>query len=120
MSAINIRLCSLSELPQGACRGWPDADPAELVLLNWQGSIQAYRNACPHTGAPMEWRRHQFLSVDGRHICCGVHGALFRPQDGRCVQGPCVGSSLRPVPVQIEGNRVLAGSQTVGRPRGLR
>ena len=36
-------------------------------------------------------------------ILCATHGALFRIEDGHCLSGPCVGESLTPLPVSIEG-----------------
>jgi nitrite reductase/ring-hydroxylating ferredoxin subunit len=55
---------------------------------------------CPHSGSPMAMVDHRYLTTDGR-ILCGVHGALFAPQDGRCLAGPAV-EPLIPWPVQID------------------
>ena len=106
--AVNSVLCRLSDIPDGGCRGFPDEDPAEFVLVRSGDRVYAYRNCCPHTGAAMEWQRHQFLDLDGRHICCAVHGALFRIEDGYCVSGPCARRSLTAVPVRVQDGLVLA------------
>jgi nitrite reductase/ring-hydroxylating ferredoxin subunit len=42
-----------------------------------------------------------YLTRTGDHIICSTHGALFRPDNGQCVAGPCVGRSLKPWPVSI-------------------
>jgi nitrite reductase/ring-hydroxylating ferredoxin subunit len=42
----------------------------------------------------MQYRKDRFMSGDGRYIVCFSHGALFRPEDGFCVQGPCLGHYL--------------------------
>ncbi len=34
---------------------------------------------------------------------CRNHGAVFRPEDGRCVAGPCEGESLTPLDVARSG-----------------
>lgn len=100
-----VALCRLDELADPGSRGLvlPLADGADLAgfLVRRDDRVLAYRNACPHTGAPLEWRPHQFLDADGRLIQCALHGALFTPEDGQCVRGPCVGDALDPLPVTV-------------------
>ena len=48
-----------------------------------------------------------FLSFERKHILCATHGALFRIDDGHCFQGPCVGKSLIPVAIKIEGENIV-------------
>jgi ketohexokinase len=100
-----VALCRLDELPDPGSRGLllPLADGTDLsgFLVRHGDRVRAYRNACPHTGAPLEWRPHQFLDADGRLIQCALHGALFTPEDGQCVRGPCAGDALEPVPVAV-------------------
>jgi len=43
----------------------------------------------------------RFATPDGRHRVCGEHGALYRPDDGLCVAGPCLGARLRALPVVV-------------------
>lgn len=75
--------------------------------------VAAYLNRCPHTGAPLDWTENQFLSLDGKHIQCAMHAALFEIKDGVCVAGPCVGDRLTPIAVTIEEDEVVV------RPGGL-
>jgi nitrite reductase/ring-hydroxylating ferredoxin subunit len=100
-----LALCHLDELGDPGSRGLllplPGGVDLACIVVRVGGRVHAYRNACPHTGASLEWRPHQFLDPDGRLIQCALHGALFRPEDGRCVQGPCAGDALAPVAVAI-------------------
>ena len=50
----------------------------------------------------MAWRRHAYLSPDGRQVMCHAHGARFEPDTGLCVHGPCRGQRLRPVPLHVD------------------
>jgi len=50
-----------------------------------------------------------FFDAEGRHLVCSTHGAVFRPEDGYCLAGPCAGESLEPVPVEVREGRVVAG-----------
>ncbi|RME32579.1 MAG: Rieske (2Fe-2S) protein [Gammaproteobacteria bacterium] len=88
-------LCRLADLPEGSRGLLPDETGRYRLLVVRRGDgLYAYLNACPHTGAPLEWRAHDFLDHEGRHIQCGLHGALFRIEDGLCLAGPCRGQSL--------------------------
>jgi nitrite reductase/ring-hydroxylating ferredoxin subunit len=33
--------------------------------------------------------------VDGHHLQCATHGALFDPLSGVCISGPCAGDALQ-------------------------
>jgi nitrite reductase/ring-hydroxylating ferredoxin subunit len=102
-------LCHLGELGDPDSRGFEGREtgtPWDLFLVRRGGLVRAYRNRCPHTGAPLDWTPHRFLDLDGRFIQCALHGALFRLEDGFCVWGPCAGKGLARVAVRLEGDRV--------------
>jgi nitrite reductase/ring-hydroxylating ferredoxin subunit len=91
-------LCRLRELPDGTSRGFSVATPSgslELFVVSKDGGIFAYRNSCPHTGAPLDWLPDRFLTMDGTMIQCATHDARFRIRDGLCVAGPCAGRRLQ-------------------------
>ncbi len=93
-------LCHMDDLAEDHSKGIvvnPASRYADIVLVRTRKGIYAYRNRCPHTGAPMEWEPDQFLDCTATVIQCGIHGALFRIEDGYCVSGPCVRQSLQPV-----------------------
>lgn len=103
-------LCRLDELADPGSRGFRRREGsvgAELFLVRQGDAVHAYRNRCPHTGAPLEWTPNQFLDAEGRLIQCALHGALFAPESGLCLQGPCAGRRLEPVPIQVADGRVL-------------
>ncbi|HLU60864.1 MAG TPA: Rieske (2Fe-2S) protein [Gammaproteobacteria bacterium] len=75
-------------------------------LVKKDGAFHAYANACPHTGAMLNWGPDRFLTRAGDRIMCGVHGALFEIDTGLCVAGPCQGQSLRDLEVRVEDGRV--------------
>lgn len=106
------RLCPLDALPEGGSHGvatGPDGQAATLFLVRRGDRVYGYRNACPHTGAPMEWQAHRFLDLSGEYIVCGVHGALFRIEDGFCLFGPCQRSYLKPVAVTVRDGWIWRG-----------
>ncbi|WP_198651707.1 MULTISPECIES: Rieske 2Fe-2S domain-containing protein [Salinicola] len=98
-------LARLDEIPVGESKGFDlhgEGRDSLFVVRTGEASVVAYQNACPHVaGARMAWKKDRFMSSDGRHITCFGHGALFRPEDGFCVSGPCQGQYLATVEIAI-------------------
>lgn len=91
------RVCVLNDVPDPGTRGFcltVDDREMAIIAVRWHGRLACYLNACPHTGVELNWQADQFFDIDETFLQCAVHGALFRPDDGYCVQGPCVGRSL--------------------------
>lgn len=104
-------LCRLDALPEGQSKGFalnPEARYADILVVRTQAGVYAYRNRCPHTLAPMEWESDQFLDFTGTVIQCGIHGALFRIEDGYCVSGPCARQSLQRIAVTVREGWLVA------------
>ncbi len=105
--------CRLDELTDPGSRGFELPTPdglIECLLVRRGGQVYAYRNRCPHTGAPLDWLPGQFLDLTGELIQCALHGALFLPETGECVRGPCLGAHLVPVPITLKDGWVLIPS----------
>lgn len=79
-----------------------------LFVVHKDGIFRAYVNSCPHTGANLDWQEDQFLDLDNMFIQCSTHDALFEIDSGECVAGPCIGDSLQPIDLVIEGGRISA------------
>jgi len=109
-----MRLCGVDELKK---RGSLEVviatedEPKAGFVVYREGEVRAYLNHCPHTGAPLNWAPHVFLSIEGTHIQCALHGALFRIEDGYCVFGPCNGESLTPVAIELVGDDILLATE---------
>lgn len=68
--------------------------PFSGFIVRKNGRIFAYANICPHRRHQLELEPHAFLVDGGNLIRCTSHGALFCPETGLCLVGPCVGRSL--------------------------
>jgi nitrite reductase/ring-hydroxylating ferredoxin subunit len=102
-NALPTWLCHLSDLPDGSARGFdPFARGRDTVFAVRRGaSVRVWADRCPHHGTPMPWRKDAYLNAAGDRIVCAAHGALFDIDSGLCVQGPCLGERLRPVPFTL-------------------
>jgi mutator protein MutT len=73
------------------------------LLVATPDGARAYRNVCPHVSIPLDRGGEPLLTADGLFLVCRNHGALFNPEDGLCVAGPCQGESLVPLGVVRSG-----------------
>lgn len=106
------RLCRLADIPDGEAKGFTVETAAGTrgILVDRDGDIaRGYVNSCPHIGSPLDWAPDRFIAPDGFHLLCATHGALFRPQDGYCVSGPCAGDSLARVAITVVADDVILG-----------
>ncbi len=96
-------LCRLDDLPDNSSRGFAlDGEPRlEMFIVRCADRVYAYRNSCPHTGAPFDWLPDQFLNAERTLIQCATHAAQFRIDDGVCVAGPCTGARLTALPATV-------------------
>jgi nitrite reductase/ring-hydroxylating ferredoxin subunit len=69
-------------------------DRLDVVVVVKDGRHHAYINSCPHQFIPLEIFPDHFYSEDKRHLICSGHGALFEPDTGLCIEGPCENDSL--------------------------
>ncbi len=86
-----------------------DGQHLPAFVVRWRGQVLAYRNFCPHRGTELDWQPGEVFEESRLYLMCATHGALFEPDSGLCVGGPCHGASLSSIPVTVEGDRVCLG-----------
>ncbi len=77
-----------------------------LALFRLGERVVAYRNICPHQGRALSWAPGEFLCEPDGSLVCPHHGARFELVTGRCIAGPCAGSSLSEVAIRLENGMV--------------
>ena len=50
---------------------------------------------------------NEFFTEDGRYLICATHGAVFAPDTGICLGGPCPGARLEPLCVVHRGGELV-------------
>ena len=99
-------ICRADELPPGE-RRISAVDGVEIGVFNVDGTFVAYRNYCPHQGAPVCRGRvggttlpsapgHYVYGREGRILHCPWHGWQFDLESGEAL-----GHRARLAPVQV-------------------
>lgn len=86
----------LSELPAELLA----MGPVDLIVTRHQGQPKAWFNVCPHLGRPLNVAPNRFLVDEHNQLVCCVHGAVFEPNRGKCVSGPCLNAHLKAVAIE--------------------
>lgn len=76
--------------------------------MRWQGKVYGWLNQCRHVPLELDWHPGRFFDDSGLYLICATHGALYAPDTGLCVSGPCYGRALFPIKlVERDGNVYL-------------
>jgi len=111
------RLCPTAELQRLSAEGLalrfetmgPHGPLPAFVLLAGDAP-RAWLNRCAHVPVELDGIPGRFLDDTGRVIVCATHGAVYDPDSGRCLRGPCRGKSLHPVACRERDGWIEAGS----------
>lgn len=99
-----VRVCAAEELVEGGegrrmSASYAGAD-AVVFFVRYGGEVYGYLNRCAHVPMELDWVEGQFFESSGLYLMCATHGAIYQPDTGKCVGGPCRGGRLRPVRVE--------------------
>jgi nitrite reductase/ring-hydroxylating ferredoxin subunit len=72
-------------------------------VVRYAGGVYGYLNQCAHVPMEMDWQEGHFFESSGLYLMCATHGAIYEPDTGRCVGGPCRGAHLSKLDV-VERN----------------
>jgi nitrite reductase/ring-hydroxylating ferredoxin subunit len=78
----------------------------EGFVALFQGQVVCYQNTCRHIPITLDYGDGRFFNREGTHFICQTHGATYEPSTGLCVAGPCPGTSLKKLEVEVIGNEV--------------
>jgi nitrite reductase/ring-hydroxylating ferredoxin subunit len=117
------RIAAVADIgPQGLkfpYRDGPFEDSGILVRLA-DGTIRAFKNECRHLPMALDAREPKELwDAEGQHLVCNSHGALYRPEDGLCVRGPCQGSHLHTLPIVVRDAVVFLDTSKLAKFSGV-
>lgn len=101
-----LYICATGDVQEGSARSFNIGNQSVIVVKSQQRHY-VYRNQCPHLGIPLEWQPDDFMDPDGELLRCSTHGALFMPDTGECVAGPCAGDYLSAIEFAICDDKLV-------------
>ena len=102
------RLCASADLAESSLGVRFVLDGATNgFVVRFRNRVSAFVNRCPHLGTELDWQPGEFFEESGLYLVCSTHGAIFEPDSGKCVAGPCRGASLEPLQVREREGQVF-------------
>ncbi|UCH52662.1 MAG: Rieske 2Fe-2S domain-containing protein [Pseudomonadota bacterium] len=121
MAALNPKqdvICSSDKLVDGGSgvrfTVMRAGQPCPAFAVRFAGRAYAYLNRCAHKLTELDWEAGQFFDAEARYLVCATHGALYQPETGLCVAGPCRGARLTALAVEeVQGRVRLTGANGI-------
>lgn len=106
-----VRIGPAAEIGEGSTVGFTFRDECGLLtdgfVIRWRGGLYAYVNRCPHQPLSLDYGDGDVLDEGGDLLLCRNHGALFEPNSGYCVAGPCHGAHLPSLEVECDADGIV-------------
>jgi nitrite reductase/ring-hydroxylating ferredoxin subunit len=82
-----------------------NGETRSAFVVRWRNRAFAYINECMHQATELDWNDGDFFDESGLYLMCATHGAMYEPDSGLCIAGPCRGARLVTVEVhERDGN----------------
>ena len=108
----NMLICNSDKLKSGGV-GFKftlisDTQQIPAFVIRFKGEVYGYLNKCAHMMLELDWDDSEFFDTSGEYIICSNHSAMFEPETGLCINGPCYGASLESISVsEVDANIYL-------------
>ncbi|MBU6460568.1 MAG: Rieske 2Fe-2S domain-containing protein [Proteobacteria bacterium] len=84
-----------------------DGEVLSAFIIRYEGRPRGYVNRCAHVPVELDWQEGDFFDSSGQYLICSTHGAIYAPESGYCLGGPCGGKRLVPLKVVEEDNHIM-------------
>ena len=84
-----------------------EGEETSAFVVRVNGQAYAYLNRCAHVPVELDWMEGEFFDDSGVYLICSTHGALYIPENGYCIGGPCSGKSLVKLPVEERAGKIF-------------
>lgn len=95
-----IETLSTDDVPEGRMKCFR-ADAANILIVNIENRLSAFRNECPHQGLPLDGG---LLEPEARTLSCPWHGFKFDASSGECLTAPQ--AQLESYPLRVENGKI--------------
>ncbi|MDJ0931308.1 Rieske 2Fe-2S domain-containing protein [Breoghania sp.] len=108
-------VCGVDDIARGSAKAFSlsrlneegESRPFPVVIVRTDAdTFVGYANICPHNRLWLNIGDGAFFNDDGSLLKCGCHGVRFEILSGQCIEGPCAGSRLEPVPLLLSEGEV--------------
>lgn len=100
-----VRAGAAGDVPEGGMRRFEltaaSGETADVIVVNLEQRLSAYRNECAHEGLPLE---DGLLDATNGTLTCPWHGFCFDAASGECLSAP--GAQLEQMPVRVDAGEV--------------
>jgi toluene monooxygenase system ferredoxin subunit len=104
-----VKIATLDDVWSGEMMGLA-TEGCPVLLINVEGSLHAYADACPHLGTPLS-----LGSLKAGVLSCATHQWQFDARTG-CGINP-LDACLEPMPLKIQGDDILLDLEKVKETR---
>jgi phosphoglycolate phosphatase len=114
-SAAWLDICAAQDLAEGGLGHRFDIPALQETgfVVRTQGLARAFLNRCQHVAIELDWQPGQFFDAEGRYLVCSTHGALYEPDSGLCIGGPCRGQRLTAIAVREQDGRIEVNLESI-------
>jgi len=88
-----------------------DGKTEPAFVIRFRGQVHAYVNECRHQRSELDWQPGEFFDHAKLYLVCATHGALYAPDTGLCVAGPCRGARLPTLPVRERDGNIFCDEE---------
>jgi nitrite reductase/ring-hydroxylating ferredoxin subunit len=113
---MKIFVAEESEIAEGEAASFRFVRKGRYVggfIVRYRGALFSYENRCRHIPISLDYDDSRYFDEEKRYLICQTHGATYEPDSGECVAGPCRGSALFSIPIEIREGRIYVESEFV-------
>ena len=81
--------------------------PVPAFAVRFDGIARAFLNRCVHVATELDWKPGEFFDRSGLYLICATHGAMYAPDSGACLGGPCKGGALKPLSIEERDGKIF-------------
>lgn len=107
---------ALSECGQGIRFDLPElGENVTGFVVRYEGKPYAYVNQCAHIPVELDWNAGEFFNITRSLLICATHGALYAPDSGWCIAGPCKGKRLKSLNISEQNGIITLQNTAAGK-----
>ncbi|MBN9102726.1 MULTISPECIES: NifU family protein [unclassified Pseudonocardia] len=96
-----VKAAPAADLTEGAVSSLSLRSASDVIVVNVEQRLTAYRNECAHEGMPLD---NAILDTTNGTLTCPWHGFCYNATSGECLSAP--GAQLEQLPLRVDAGLV--------------